>query len=201
MFELNIESNIKEFMKSLDDDQKKQVPYATKLALDETAKDVQDDLVIQAQTVFNNKTKWYVQGSRATGIRIIKAKKKLLIATVYTDAYFAGLQEEGGIKRPYRSKTLLIPTKNAPVSPRRAGGAVARALRSKNVFSDKRGIFQRTGGTKRKNQKLILLFHRDETANIKPRFEFKRTAFRTAYRVFEMNFWAGLHEAMRTARK
>ena len=198
MISLNVKHNIKEFTKYLTDIEKKQIPMASAEGLTKTAQAAQEAIQNRIQSIFNNRKKWWVKGS-PIGIRIISAKKNKLIAIVYTKASFANLQEDGGTKRPTRSKSLLIPTDNTPKNARKAGGA-AQVLRNNNVFSDKRGIFKRTGGKKRKNQKLVILFHRDKTANIKPLLEFMSTAYKTASNTFEGNFYRALSKALQTAR-
>lgn len=198
MIDLNVKSNIKEVTRHLNDIQKKQVPFAAARALTWTAQDAQSYIQDKIQTIFNITKKWWLK-QQPTGIKIIPAKKNHLVSSVYTDAYFGPLQEEGGTKRPRRSKSLLIPTDKTPKSRRKAGGAAA-SLKAQNVFSDKRGIFRRTGGRKRKNQKLAMLFHRDDSAKIKPRFGFKTMAAKIAAKKFKDNFLKSLEQALKTMR-
>jgi len=47
-------------------------------------------------------------------------------------------------------------------------------LKGKKVFSTARGIYRRKGGKKSKG--IELLYHKEKSANIKPRFNCKQTA-------------------------
>jgi hypothetical protein len=194
---INVKSNVKEFTRHLNRIEKKQIPFATARALTWTAQDAQKEIISRIQAVFRNKKKWWLK-QQPTGIKIIPARKTRLVSTVYTDAYFANLQELGGTKRPHRSKVLLIPTDKVPKSRRKAGGA-ATMLTQKNVFSTPRGIYRRKGGKKRKNQTIELLFHKSGTAQIRPRFHFKSTAGHASER-FKVNFIKSLHQALKTMR-
>lgn len=196
MFDLNVKHNVKEFTRYLDRIQKQQVPFATAQALTKTAQDTQTGLYKQVQAVFHVTKKWWLK-QQPTGIKIRPATKARLIASVYTAAFFADLQEEGGTKRPVRHNNLLVPTSNTPQSRRKAGGA-SIMLQSNRVFSNKRGIWRRKGG--KKNTVIEMLFARTKTAQITPRFQFKATAYRIAAARFKIQFETALSKALRTAR-
>lgn len=196
MISINVKSNVKQFTRHLTKIEKKQIPFATARALTWTAQDVQKWLIKKIPAIFNVTKKWWLK-QQPTGIRIKPAKKNHLISSVYTKAYFAPLQEEGGTKRPTRSKNLVIPTKKVPKSRRKSGGATAM-LKGKKVFSTSRGIYRRKGGKKSKS--LELLYHKESSANVKPRFNFKRTAHTIATRMFKRNFLKSLASALKSAR-
>jgi len=198
MLDINVKNNVKEFTRHLNSIEKKQIPFATARALTWTAQVAQKALQDWIPKVFNVTKKWWLK-QQPTGIKIKPAKKNRLIAEVYTDAYFARLQEKGGTKRPHRSKALVIPTAKVPKSRRKAGGA-AQMLKTKNVFSTKKGIYRRKGGKKRKNQTVELLFTKEQTAHIKPRFRFEETAAKAAVRIFKDKFFDSLQRALKTAR-
>lgn len=119
----NVTSNVREFVKYLDNAQKKQVPFATARGLTWTAKAAQKDLQEAMPETFKVTRKWWLE-QQPTGIKVKPAKKAELQADVYTRAYFAFLQEEGGIKLPFRGRGILIPTPITPKYGRRSGGAV-----------------------------------------------------------------------------
>jgi len=196
MISINVKSNVKQFTRHLTKIEKKQVPFATARALTWTAQDVQKWLIKKIPAIFNVTKKWWLK-QQPTGIKIKPAKKNHLISSIYTKAYFASLQEEGGTKRPTRSKNLVIPTKKVPKSRRKSGGAVVM-LKGKKVFSTSRGIYRRKGG--KKSRAIELLYHKDSSANVKPRFNFKKTAHRIATRMFKRNFLKSLASALKSAR-
>lgn len=196
MISINVKSNVKQFTRHLNRIEKKQVPFATARALTWTAQDVQKWLIKKIPSIFNVTKKWWLK-QQPTGIKIKPAKKNDLVSSIYTKAYFANLQEEGGAKRPTRSKNLVIPTKKVPKSRRKAGGA-AVMLKGKKVFSTARGIYRRKGGKKSKT--IELLFHKERSANINPRFNFKQTAHSIATRMFKRNFLRSLANALKTGR-
>ncbi len=196
MISINVKSNVKQFTRHLKRVEKKQIPFATARALTWTAKDVQKWLIKKIPSIFNVTKKWWLK-QQPTGIRIKPAKKNDLVSSVYTKAHFAHLQEEGGTKRPTKSKNLMIPTKKVPKSRRKSGGA-AVILKGKKVFSTARGIYRRKGGKKSKS--IELLYHKEKSANIKPRFNFKRTAHTIATRMFKRNFLKSLANALKTSR-
>ena len=144
MISINVKSNIKQFTRDLSRIEKKQVPFATARALTWTAQDVQKWLIKKIPSIFNVTKKWWLK-QQPTGIKIKPAKKNHLVSSIYTKAYFANLQEEGGTKIPIKSKKLLIPSKKVPKSRRKAGGA-ALMLKGKKVFSTARGIYRGKGG-------------------------------------------------------
>ncbi|MDY6790521.1 MAG: hypothetical protein SWH54_04550 [Thermodesulfobacteriota bacterium] len=196
MISINVKSNVKQFTRHLTRIEKKQVPFATARALTWTAQDVQKWLIKKIPSIFNVTKKWWLK-QQPTGIKIKPAKKNYLVSSIYTKAYFANLQEEGGTKRPTRSKNLVIPTKKVPKSRRKAGGA-AVMLKGKKVFSTARGIYRRKGG--KKSRTIELLFHKERSANIKPRFNFRQTAHSIATRMFKRNFLRSLAGALKTRR-
>jgi hypothetical protein len=196
MISINVKSNVKQFTKHLKRVEKKQIPFATARALTWTAQAVQRWLIKKIPAIFNVTKKWWLK-QQPTGIKIKPAKKTHLISSIYSKAYFAERQEEGGTKRPTKSKSLVIPTKKVPKSRRKAGGAAAM-LKGKKVFSTSKGIYRRKGGKKSKS--IELLYHKDTAANVKPRWNFKQTAHTIATRVFKKNFLKSLAQALKTMR-
>ena len=196
MLSLNVKSNVKSWTRDLDKIQKRQVPFATARALTWTAQAVQKAIQDRIQRVFENRKKWWLK-QQPTGIKIKPAKKTHLIASIYTDAYFADEQEFGGLKRPHRGRSILVPSDKVPKSRRKAGGAGAM-LKQKTVFSNRKGVFRRVGG--KKSRKVALLFWRTPSATVKPRLEFRETARRTAAAKFKQKFMDSLSKALKTAR-
>lgn len=198
-FSISVKNDIKKATKFLNNLQKKQLPYATSLALKNTIEDCQKALIKEAETVFNNKKPWY-RPTQPTGIKRRYSKKTEwpnMSATVYCNAPFIRLQVEGGIKRPTRSKNLLIPTANTAAGNRNAKGP-EKLLKQKRVISNKSGIFKLTGS--KKNPVIKKHFTRAPSAQIKKRFRFNETAARIAKLKFKPNFMSALNRALATAK-
>lgn len=193
MVELVIRDNIDEFVKQLNIVQRQQVPFATSRALNDTAVDAQGSIVQRVQQVFDNRKKWWVKGNRRTGIRVKFSNKKNLTSAVYSEAYFADLQEDGGIKRPRGSK-LAIPTKKVPKRLHKSTG-VRDAKTNPRVFSDRRGVFQRMA-----RNRLKMLFSWTSSAAVQPRLGFEKTARARAQSRFRRHFARRLNQALKTAR-
>lgn len=193
---ISVKSDVKKFTRGLTKIQKKQIPFATARALTWTAQDAQREIIERIQRAFNVTKKWWLK-QQPTGVKIQPAKKTRLISSVYTGAYFAKLQEDGGTKRPHKTRNLLVPTTNVPKSRRKSGGA-GIMLKNKRVFSTPKGIYRRKGS--KKKPIIQPLFVRSPSADIRPRFGFKRTAERTVKRRFKRNMERSLGKALKTAR-
>ncbi len=187
-----VKDNIKEFTKDLDNIQKKQIPFATALSLTKTATACQEEIQKQIPQKFNVTKKWWLK-QQPTGIKITPAKKDNLKAKVYTNAYFADIQEEGGVKTP-KTHRLAVPSKAVAKKYRKSGGA-RELLDQKNVFKNKSGIFKKIGKTK-----LVLLYVLAKQAVIKKRFGFKEMAHKKALEVFATKFKEALERALQTMR-
>lgn len=188
MIELNIDADIEQFTKWLSRGAKRRLPEALAKALTFTAQDAQAEIQKSIQNRFTNRRKWWVKGAPC-GIRIkgADAAQGKFESMVYTEAYFGELQEEGGVKLPYASRGLLIPTPSAPAFGRTAKGA-QRLLGQKKILrkggkasgsaittmqSGRRGVFRREG-KKRLPIQMVYLYR--ESARVKPRFRFVETA-------------------------
>ena len=193
---LVVKSNIKEFSRWMNNVEKKQLPYATAVALTRTAQDVQSYIIDAITRIFNVTKKWWLK-QQPTGIKIKSAKKTDLHSSIYTNAYFADLQEDGGTKRPHDNRTMAVPTDNTPKSRRKSGGAKTM-MQQKKTFSIASGIYRRKG--KGKNSTLEKLFTYTKTASIRPRFNFKSMAMRIASRQFPKRFAESLTKALKSAR-
>lgn len=206
----DVQSNVRGFAKYLDNVQKKQLPFATARALTWTAKDAQKALQESMPETFNVTRKWWMQ-QQPTGIKVKSAKKAELQADVYTLAYFAFLQEESGIKIPFKGRGILIPTPLTPKYGRKAGGA-AKVMAGKKILrrggkaggdpvitlqSGKRGVFRRKG---KKRLPIQLLYSYVPRAHIRARMEFRAKAHKKAMQQFDFFFAQSLAQALKTAR-
>ena len=190
-----LKSNIKEFTKKLTRIQKQQVPFATSRALNDTAINAQDAIVKGIQIRFVNRKKWWLK-RQPTGVKVAFSNKRKLWAVVFTNAKFAGLQEEGGIKTP-KGRAIAIPAEKLPKRLHKAGGARKLLQSNKKAFSSPKGIFRRRG---KKRLPIIQQFSYAKTATVRPRLKFVLTATVATNRKFERNFYKRLSEAIKTAK-
>ena len=205
---LVVKSNIREVSKWLNDVEKKQLPYATALALTRTAQDVQSYIIGAITRIFANTKKWWLK-QQPTGIKIKSARKTDLHSSIYTDAYFADLQEDGGLKRPHKGRALLIPTDKTPKYGRKSGGH-RKVLAGKKILTKGKngspfftmesgfvGVFKRRG---KKRLPIDAMYQVRGSAEIKPRFGFKSMAMRIASQQFPKRFSEALAKALKSAR-
>lgn len=108
---VNVKDNIKEVTKWLSTTQKKQIPFATMLALNDTAFALHKTYKAQTKQKFTKPTN-YTQKA----FRVNKAKKNNLIATVFVDKKredYMKLQVDGGTRMPKNSAIVVASTKNS----------------------------------------------------------------------------------------
>jgi hypothetical protein len=194
--DIDIRSNIKEITKYLDRTQRKQVPYAAKLALQWCAYDVRDGLIRHTRARFKNKKTWY-RAKSPVGLHVTKPTKKRLLASVHTSWAPAAKHEDGGVRTPHRGKSLLIPTDRVAKKRRGAGGA-ADYLSSPKVFSTPRGVFRIAGG--KRNPRLELLYWKVRRAIIKPTYGWGVVAHKIVNTKIAKQFERALAKALATAR-
>lgn len=183
----------------------KQVPFATALALTRTAQDVQAEVRRQLPRRFTIRNNWVSQG-----IRITKATKQDLTATVYSKDKFMKLQETGGVK------TSKGTAQGIPVDVKAsARGIVPRGLWPRAllgrpdvfraVIHGVDGLWQRLKVSRRKRgrgaRSLKLLYVLKPFVPIRPRFGFVDTARETVAKVWANRFREAFAQAMRTARR
>lgn len=213
-FELGVSSNIDIVAATLDGTGR-QLPFAMKNAINDTAKDVKKAQTARIQHVFTVRR-------RTFAIRAVKinpfARKDRLEAKLQIEppggearADIFAKFEKGGTKRP-RGQHLAIPQG----ARRGKSGIVTRSNRPK-AFGLKRqgrtvrgrkrtfvipnvGIFQRVGrGRGRSTVRPLYSFHRQ--APIDRRLRFVATAKKIVPRVFPGHFKTEFARALRTARR
>ena len=106
---LSIKHNIDEVTRGMSSIQKKQIPFATMLALNDTAFDLQRVYKAQTKQKFSEPTKF-----TQTGFAVEKAKKTNLKAVVYVTEKredYMKLQVDGGVRHP-KNKAIIVPNKS-----------------------------------------------------------------------------------------
>ncbi|MVO14820.1 hypothetical protein [Parasedimentitalea huanghaiensis] len=203
---LNIKANFDEAERVLSDLARKQLPYATSLALNETAGHVKEAEERTIEQIFDRPTPYT---KRALYFR--RARKTNLTATIgvkSVQAQYLKLQVKGGRRTPKR-KALVVPTGarlnkygNLPK------GALSRLKRRKGVFATSAsggqrghlpgGIYQRTGRKGRGPLKMLVSF--EPRASYRKKYNFGPIAMRVARKRFEAAFVNGVRKALSTAR-
>ena len=108
---IDIRDNIKEVTKGLSSMQKKQIPFATMLALNDTAFALHKTYKKQTLQKFDSPTTFTQKG-----FRYDKAKKTNLVAVVYVEKTredYMKLQVDGGIRTPKNSAIVIANSKNS----------------------------------------------------------------------------------------
>jgi hypothetical protein len=200
---LKVDSNVKEFRRSLKRIHRRQIPFATMIAINDTIFQVRARIVERTYPrAFTVRNKRFA----GTAFRINKAKKTNLTATLYDrlDRASLALHATGGTKRP-KGGSLAVPTQNV----RRTGtGKIGKANRPRALIAAGKGfkatlrksspaIFKRKG---KGGRKLELMYSLLPTARIKARFPFEKDATATASRAFPNNFSKAMARAIASAK-
>ncbi len=197
---LSVQSDIAKAMAKLRSiTEAKQLRFAVAKALTETAYDVQKELRANMPSRFTLRRQWIVQG-----IRVDKATKDSLTATVYSRDKFMGLQESGGPKNPLRNY-IAVPTKAVRRTPK---DMIKAADKPKNL-GDKAHIVQVNGDKYlalkkprkgRSQNELRLLYLLVPRAQIKERLGLNKDGQRVVRAKFAQNLQRAMEFAMATAR-
>ena len=108
---IDVRDNIKEVTKGLSSIQKKQIPFATMLALNDTAFALHKTYKAQTKQKFDNPTSFTQKG-----FRVQKAKKTHLEAIVFVDKKrvdYMELQVDGGTRFPKKIAIIVPSSKNS----------------------------------------------------------------------------------------
>lgn len=193
-----IDVNIPDVQDRLTRMARKQVPFATALALTWTAKDAQKAVIDELPKRFTIRSPWIERG-----IRIRKATKHKPEATVFSRDPFMRLQEEGGTKRP-SGKTFAIPAQIRKSKAQRITKAKrpARVLKQKSTYiaplkGKNAGIFRKVG---KKGRPKLLYVLRSGPQRVEPRLGMRETVERTVQKRWQKNFGKALARAIATQR-
>lgn len=200
VMQISVQSDIEAAMRKLATlTEQRQFAFATAKALTQTAYDVQKELRANMPQRFILRRQWVVQG-----IRVDKATKASLTATVYSRDKFMGLQEFGGTKGPLRNY-LAVPTRMVK---RTKTDMIAKSDRPQ-ALGDKAAVVDynghkwlalkkgRKGATGNQMRLLYLLIPR---AQIKERLGLNKDGMKIARAKFAQNLQDALEYAVRSAR-
>lgn len=205
---IRVDDNIAAFERQMSDFARSQLPFATALALNDTAAEVKDAEETEVEKALDRPTPF-----TRRGLFVSRASKRKLTAIVGfkdTQAAYLAFQVAGGHRAP-KGRAILVPVGqrlnkygNMPRS------AVARMLKRPDVFvasqSDPRtkhlrpGIYQRNSKKGRRGAAPNLLVAFEDGAKYRPRLRFDHVAERRASAMFERKFMHRLEQALATAR-
>jgi len=197
MISLSATVDVRTPIAGLDKLQRRQLPFATALALTRTAQAAQSEIREDLPKHFKQRGSGLSWISRGIGVEA--AKKDHSEATVYSRDWFMLYQEEGGTKRPLTAAMLAIPH----------GKLVGMAERPKpsgllgqpGVFVNKFAsgvefIGQCTGPGR---YPLAILYVLKPTVNVRPEWGFEATVERVANERFPGEMRSALEIALRSA--
>ena len=171
----------------------RQLPFATSLALNDTAFDVRHSSVDLFNRSFQVRNKRFA----STAFRVERSNKRTLTARIYDRLGRDWLkrQAKGGIKRARASKLLI------PVAAKRTGRGTRDPRSYKKTFAatinGKPGIWQRHG---RGGKKLKMLFLFKSSVRVDKGFDFYRNAAKVARQKMPINNAKAWRRAIATAR-
>ena len=110
--EISVKSNIKQLIQQMNNAEKKQVPYATSLALNAVAVKAQENVQKSIEGKFNNRKKWWLR-QQPTGVKVKftdRRKDNLKKSSVFLGPknWWGDLQEKGGTKKGKRGNTTTL---------------------------------------------------------------------------------------------
>ncbi len=206
MVQISITSNIKQFERNIRGIQRKQLPFATSVALNDTAFDVRKHIVEKTY-----KRDFQVRNTRFIGaaLRVKKSTKRTLEASVFDklDREFLQRHTSGGVKRP-RGAHIAIPSRE--LKAKRSGKGVPKSLRPRAALANKKTFITRLRSSgqlvimRRKTKKsrpVSVLYLLEPTARIRKTFRFYDDAERVVSQRIGPNFARAWRKALRTAKK
>ena len=205
---INIDFDISQARRKLDSVQRKQLPFATSVALNETATEVAKQLTKQMDRYIDRPTPFTKMAflTRAGKFKGKRARKTDLVAIVQADKKqneYLTFQVFGGTRTPQK-KAILVPTLKAN---KNQYGNITKATRRKYIEGTNK-IFAaglREGlaeGVYRRDRKgnITMLAAYEPHTQYSPRFPVFTIATGTARSAFPRQFQRAIKRALATAR-
>jgi hypothetical protein len=194
--QVSVKSNIKEITKFTTNVQKKQIPFATSVAINNTLFDLKTEMAKQMDKKLDRPTPFTKRG-----FFINKAKKNLLIGVLLMKdivANYMQYQIEGGTRAtgkqipvPYKPNARL--NKFGNIIGKRTG-LIKKSTQFIGNINGTEGVYERT----KQGLKLIIGFER--SVNYRPRFPFYVIAAKFSNAVFDRKFAKAFDRALRSAK-
>mgnify|MGYP003110665948 FL=1 len=193
---VDVKSNINEITKWTTNAQKKQIPFATSVAINNTLFDLKKEMAKQMDKKLDRPTPFTKRG-----FFINKAKKNLLVGVLLMKdivANYMQFQIEGGTRTtgkqipvPYKPNARL--NKFGNIIGKRTG-LIKKSTQFIGNVSGTEGVYERT----KDGLKLIIGFERSVT--YRPRFPFYVIAEKFSKAVFDKKFAKAFDRALRSAK-
>jgi hypothetical protein len=193
-FEIKVNTDVAK--KILTDIQKKQLPFASSLALNRTSEKARDIYVKDLPGKITLRKSWWKPGNRF-GFNVKNSNKTNLTAVIYTRAPWMALHETGGTKTPQK-KALAIPHANVKRTKRDLISKANKPAGMKNKFI--KVVNGQPLLFKRLNKGIKLMYTLVPSAKIKAVLQFRNTIKKDVNRIFPDEFNKAFDEAMRTRK-
>ena len=194
--QVSVKSNIKEITKWTTNAQKKQIPFATSVAINNTLFDLKKEMAKQMDKKLDRPTPFTKRG-----FFINKAKKNLLVGVLLMKdivANYMHYQIEGGTRQtgkripvPYQPNARL--NKFGNIIGKKTG-LIKKSTQFMGTVGGTEGVYERT----KDGLKLIIGFER--SVNYTPRFPFYIIASKFSNSVFDKNFTKAFNRALKIAK-
>lgn len=195
--EISLKADFKQVIKKLSRIQRKQIPFAAMVALNDTAFQSRK-VAVRAMPRFLDRPAPVTM----KGLMVGKAKKTQLSSKVFFKDFvwrYMKYQVEGGTRSTGRK--IAVPSNTIKLNkygniPGRRGGLIKGGAYVAQVSGNVTGIFKAKGKKGKRVLKAILV----DRTTYKPRYPFHTIIERAARKRFKPNFERSLTRALRTAR-
>jgi len=195
--QFKIKNNIKDVTKGLNKMQKKQIPFATVVSINQTLFGLRKEMAKQTIKKLDRPTK-----ATQSGFIFTKAKKANLIGTLFLKSFvedYLRFQIDGGVRSS--SKFFVAPTRNSKLNKfgnivGKKSGLIKKSTQFFSTINGVAGIYERTN----KGNKIKLIHALIKSATYKAKFPFYKIADGFAKSHFQKNFVKALQKALRTAK-
>lgn len=194
---INVSTNIKEVTKNLKRKEKKQIPFATMIAINDTLFQLRKEMGKQTVKKLDRPTPFTQRG-----FLVEKASKKNLKGMLYIRdevAKYLKYQIEGGIRTPNKKK-IGVPTGKANLNkygnvPGAKKGYIKKKSQKILTIKDMTGVFE-----EHKDRTLSLMVAFKDRVVYPAIFPFYKIGQKFISSVFDKNFRKALDKALRTAK-
>tara|TARA_B100001250_G_scaffold249230_1_gene214245 strand:+ start:1155 stop:1742 length:588 start_codon:yes stop_codon:yes gene_type:complete len=194
--QVNVKTNIKEITKWTTSVQKKQIPFATANAINQTLFQTRKVMMKQTEQKLDNPTPFTVKS-----FLVDRAKKTKLIGILFireAAEKYLKFQIDGGTRSS--GKKFSIPTKNAKLNKYgniigKRTGLIKKQSQFLQTINGITGVWER-----QKDNTLKLIIALRNSANYKPKLPFYTIAQKYAASKFNKNLTNALNKALKTAK-